>query len=199
MQALIDAGHPLIRVRFRDRYDLGSQFFLWEFATAIAGARLGIHPFDQPDVESAKQQSRLMMTAYMEQGSLPEPSSSMEVDGVQVYLDSPNASPPGTPADALKTFLQRGGAGDYISIQAYLQPCPAIERQLRSYAEPVAQADGTGNDSWGLAPVSFTLPASCTKGIAATVYSSSSPTGPPPMPTFPTSPACQRRRCRSAS
>ena len=50
VQTLIDAGHPVIRVRFRDRYDLGGQFFLWEFATAVAGARLGIHPFDQPDV-----------------------------------------------------------------------------------------------------------------------------------------------------
>ena len=131
VQALIDAGHPLIRVRFRDRYDLGSQFFLWEFATAVAGARLGIHPFDQPDVESAKQQSRQMMTAYMEQGGLPEPSPSQEVDGVRVYLDAPDASPSGTPSEALTAFLQRAGAGDYISIQAYLQPCAAVERQLR--------------------------------------------------------------------
>ena len=131
VQALIDAGHPLIRVRFRDRYDLGGQFFLWEFATAVAGARLVIHPFDQPDVESAKQQSRQMMTAYMEQGSLPEPSPSQEADGVRVYLDAPDASPPGTPSEALTAFLQRAGAGDYISIQAYLQPCAAVEGQLR--------------------------------------------------------------------
>lgn len=197
VQALIEAGHPLIRVRFRDRYDLGSQFFLWEFATAIAGARLGIHPFDQPDVESAKQQSRLIMKAYEEQGSLPEPSPSLEVDGVQVFLDAPDASPPETPAGALTAFLQRTREGDYISIQAYLQPCPPSRGSCGQCRAGCAKIRGWQR-RWGSAPVSFTPPASCTKGIAATAFSSSSPTGQPPMPTFPTSPARHRRRCRSA-
>jgi glucose-6-phosphate isomerase len=132
IQALIDAGHPVIRVRFRDRYDLGGQFFLWEFATAVAGARLGIHPFDQPDVESAKQQSRQMMSAYMESGSLPEPRPSLEADGVKVYFDAPDGAQPSSPADALAAFLTQAGAGDYLSIQAYLQPCAAMEKRLRT-------------------------------------------------------------------
>ena len=132
VQALIDAGHPVIRVRFRDRYDLGAQFFLWEFATVVAGARLGIHPFDQPDVESAKQQSRQMMSAYMESGSLPEPRPSLEADGVKVHLDAPNGARPSSPADALAAFLTQAGVGDYLSIQAYLQPCAAMEKRLRT-------------------------------------------------------------------
>ena len=131
VQALIDAGHPVIRVRFRDRYDLAAQFFLWEFATAVAGARLGIHPFDQPDVESAKQQSRQMMSAYMERGRLPEPQPSFEADGVKVYLGEQDGNaPPGSPGEALAAFLTQAEAGDYISIQAYLQPCPAVNRLL---------------------------------------------------------------------
>ena len=132
VQALIDAGHPVIRVRFRDRYDLGAQFFLWEFATAVAGARLGIHPFDQPDVESAKQQSRQMMSAYMESGSLPEPRPSLEVDGVQVYLGAVDGARPKSPADALAAFLTQARVGDYFSIQAYLQPSVAVEKLLRT-------------------------------------------------------------------
>ena len=132
VQALIDAGHPVIRVRFRDRYDLGTQFFLWEFATVVAGARLGIHPFDQPDVESAKQQSRQMMSAYMESGRLPEPRPSLEADGVKVYFDAPDGAQPSSPADALAAFLTQAGAGDYLSIQAYLQPCAAMEKRLRT-------------------------------------------------------------------
>lgn len=130
IQALVDAGHPVIRVRFRDRYDLGGQFFLWAFATAVAGARLGIHPFDQPDVESAKQQSRQMMSAYMESGSLPALQPSQEADGVRVYLeDQVGAS--GSPAETLAAFVEQSGAGAYVSLQAYVGPRGAVDELFR--------------------------------------------------------------------
>ena len=133
VQALIDAGHPVIRVRFRDRYDLGGQFFLWEFATAVAGARLGIHPFDQPDVESAKQQSRQMMSAYMESGSLPAPQPSLEAGDLKVFLGGEDGeTPPGSPVEALIAFVNQAAAGDYISIQAYMRPCSAVNRLLQT-------------------------------------------------------------------
>ena len=48
------AGHPVVRIAIDDPYDLGEEFFRWEFATAVAGSILGIHPFDQPDVEASK-------------------------------------------------------------------------------------------------------------------------------------------------
>ncbi|MXY92425.1 MAG: glucose-6-phosphate isomerase [Caldilineaceae bacterium SB0670_bin_27] len=136
VQALIDAGHPVIRVRFRDRYDLGGQFFLWEFATAVAGARLGIHPFDQPDVESAKQQSRKMMSAYMESGSLPAPQPSLEASGLRVYLGSEDGDRPvGSAVEALADFVKQAAAGDYISVQAYMQPCSRVSSLLQTMQE----------------------------------------------------------------
>ena len=49
------AGHPVVRLRLRDRYDLGGEFFRWEFATAVVSHYLGIHPFDQPNVQERKQ------------------------------------------------------------------------------------------------------------------------------------------------
>jgi len=60
IQALEKAGHPVIRLFLDNEYDLGGQFFLWEMATAVAGARLGINPFDQPNVEAAKILARKM-------------------------------------------------------------------------------------------------------------------------------------------
>ena len=136
VQALIDAGHPVIRVRFRDRYDLGGQFFLWEYATAVAGARLGIHPFDQPDVESAKQQSRQMMSAYMESGSLPAPQPSLEAGGLKVYLGSEDGNvPSGGAVEALAEFVNQAAVGDYISIQAYMRPCSTVSRLLQTMQE----------------------------------------------------------------
>ena len=58
LDALAGAGHPVVRIRVRDKYDVAAECFRWEFATAVAGAVLGVHPFDQPDVEASKVATR---------------------------------------------------------------------------------------------------------------------------------------------
>ena len=102
--ALQSAGHPVLRLTLDDAYDLGAQVFLWEFAVAIAGARLGIQPFDQPNVEAAKKLARRMVGLYQASGTLP------------AYPSLPAS------ADALHKFLSQAQPGDYIAIQAYLTP-----------------------------------------------------------------------------
>ena len=155
VQALIDAGHPVIRVQFRDRYDLGGQFFLWEFATAVAGARLGIHPFDQPDVESAKQQSRQMMSAYMESGSLPALQPSLEAGGLRVYLGGEDGDRPvGSAVEALADFVTQAAAGDYISVQAYMRPCSRVSSLAADHAGKSARQDEAGDDDRLRSPLS---------------------------------------------
>ena len=62
--ALEAAGHPVVHIQLSDLYGLGGQFFLWEMATAVAGYRIGIQPFNQPNVESAKIIARQMIAAY---------------------------------------------------------------------------------------------------------------------------------------
>ncbi len=113
IQALENAGHPVIRLFLDDEYDLGGQFFLWEMATAVAGARLKINPFDQPNVEAAKILARKMVAEFMEKGALPQSES------------APLSS------SALDDFLNKTGAGAYISIHAYLQSTPEAERALQ--------------------------------------------------------------------
>ncbi len=98
------AGFPLLCLTLTDVYDLGAQFFIWEMATAVAGHRLGINPFDQPNVESAKILAREMVEAFNRSGSLPE--------------DSPEEAS----LVVLEEFLRQARQGDYISLQAYLQP-----------------------------------------------------------------------------
>lgn len=94
---------------------------------------LGIHPFDQPDVESAKQQSRQMMSAYEESGSLPAPQPSLEADGLKVYLGSEDGDRPASSAvEALADFVKQGAAGDYISVQAYMRPCSRVSSLLQT-------------------------------------------------------------------
>jgi transaldolase/glucose-6-phosphate isomerase len=113
VQALEEAGHPVIHLDLRDRYDLGQQFFLWEMATAVAGHGLGINPFDQPNVESAKVRAREMISQYIETGHLP-------ADG----------SVPAT-ARTLHRFLEQAQPDSYIALQAYVQPTPETDAALQ--------------------------------------------------------------------
>jgi hypothetical protein len=110
--ALAQAGHPVARFQLRDTYDLGGQFFLWEMATAVAGYRLGIQPFDQPNVEAAKILARQMVAEYMDTGKLPAGETAAV-----------------TP-ESLHTFLEQTQPGDYIAIHAYVHPTAATDAAL---------------------------------------------------------------------
>jgi transaldolase/glucose-6-phosphate isomerase len=112
LAALEAAGHPVVRFNLHDVYDLGRQFFLWEFATAVASYRLSINPFDQPNVESAKVQARSMIAEYQEKGTLPTVESA-----------------PLT-GEALESFMEQAQPGDYVALQAYVQPMPETTRAL---------------------------------------------------------------------
>lgn len=108
------AGHPLIELSWDDEYSLGAQYFLWEFATAVAGHALGIQPYDQPDVESAKVQGRAFVDEYTRTGALPA--------GEQQTLT----------ADTLRAALAQAKPGDYIALQAYAAPGAALTHALQA-------------------------------------------------------------------
>ncbi len=107
LAALKKAGHPVIEIRLAGKEDLGQEFFRWEFAVAAAGAVLGIHPFNQPDVELAKQLAR----KAMEQGS----------SGSEDVKTTPAAQAEEL-RKAVKALLGSAQSGDYIGLQAYLAP-----------------------------------------------------------------------------
>jgi glucose-6-phosphate isomerase/transaldolase/glucose-6-phosphate isomerase len=94
-------------------------------ATAIAGQRLGINPFDQPNVESAKVKAREMMAAYQEQGQLPAEAPLFEVDGINVYtiasgISFPAEEDPPSLKEIFNGFLGTADPGAYFTVQAYL-------------------------------------------------------------------------------
>ena len=72
VERLETAGHPVARLELPDCYSLGAEFFRWEYATAIAGSMLDVHPFDQPDVQGAKDNTDALLDAFLRQGHLPE-------------------------------------------------------------------------------------------------------------------------------
>ena len=126
-QAIAAAGHPLLCLQLADAYDLSAAFFHWEMAAAIAGFFLGIHPFDQPDVEGAKEQARRMVVAYQLYGALPASAPDL-VDGLALYGPVQGETLP----KALTHFLVRGAReGAYIALQAHLPPTPATTAALQ--------------------------------------------------------------------
>ena len=118
LEELRSLGHPTVEIILDDPYDLGAEMFRWEVATAIAGQRLGINPFDQPNVESAKTQARSMIEEYRESGELPAPEPTVREAGVTVYSDGAAKTVQG----ALTAFLEGVTPGDYVALQAYVQP-----------------------------------------------------------------------------
>ena len=130
LRVLEQAGHPVVRLELNDLYDLGAQFFLWEMATAVAGYRLGIQPFNQPDVEAAKILARQMVAAYQKQGALPEQKPDIQIGGISIYFDQPDSGLPDTPGESLHSFLELAQEDAYVAVQAYVQPTPEIDRIL---------------------------------------------------------------------
>lgn len=127
VQKLIDHGQPVVRIDLHDKYDLGGELFRWEMATAVAGHFLGINPFDQPNVESAKILAREMVAAYMEEGELPAMAPKLEEDGVTVY----SVFTENSLEDMMNSFLGQASPGDYIGIQAYVQPTDETDEALQ--------------------------------------------------------------------
>ena len=128
VDALEAAGHPVIRIRIHDTYDLGGQYFLWEMATAVAGYRLGINPFDQPNVEAAKMLARELVQAYAVEGKLPEQHPVLVDKKLKLYGDVGGEKL----NDALAAFLDGAQPDSYIVLQAYLQPTQKASERLRS-------------------------------------------------------------------
>ena len=118
VEALERAGQPLVRIMVDDSYDLGAEFFRWEFATAVAGAILHINPFDQPDVEASKLATRRLTDEYEKTGVLPS-QAAVRADDTNLHA-------------ALRSHLGRLGAGDYAALLAYIEMNAAHERELQA-------------------------------------------------------------------
>lgn len=103
---LADAGHPVVQLPFGDPADVGAEVFRWELATALAGALLGVHPFDQPDVAAAKEATAEVLTQGVKEVSVE-------------------------PVDPM---LDRVETGDHVAILAYVDPGSPTVAALRATA-----------------------------------------------------------------
>ncbi len=127
LNALAEAGHPVIRLTLSDVHDLGAEFWRWELATAVAGWVLGINPFDQPNVEESKANTARVLEGVLD-GASPLRDAAATDSGEALRV---SGVPGTTAAEALRAFLGKTATGDYVSIHAYLDRTPAHEARLQ--------------------------------------------------------------------
>jgi transaldolase / glucose-6-phosphate isomerase len=126
LTALERAGHPVIRIAHNSAEDIGQEFFRFEIATAVAGAIMGINPFDQPDVEASKIKTRELTSAFEKSGALPAETPALSTSAADIYTDAANANAlraagAGNSVESwLKAHFARLRAGDYVALLAYI-------------------------------------------------------------------------------
>jgi hypothetical protein len=138
LKALEAAGHPVVYRTLNDAYDLGEEFFLWEMATAVAGWRLGINPFDQPNVQESKDATKELLDAFKRDGKLQEQTVAAEGDGLTVYADEATRAALGAEGvpGIFKAHLGRLKAGDYVALLDYFEEsedAEAVVQQIRTH------------------------------------------------------------------
>jgi transaldolase/glucose-6-phosphate isomerase len=104
-----NAGHPIVRINMTEKMNLGQEIFCWEKAIAAAGTILDINPFNQPNVELAKQLARREMEKSKEKKLLKEDIETYSIENQEKLYES------------LKKWIGQAQTGDYIAIQVYLQ------------------------------------------------------------------------------
>jgi len=127
LAALEQAGHPVVRIVMKSADHIGQEFFRFEIATAVAGSVLGINPFDQPDVESAKIKTRELTAAFEKTGALPAETPALSTPEADLYTDAANVAAlrekgaDGSLKSWLKAHLSRAHDGDYVALLAYVE------------------------------------------------------------------------------
>ena len=142
--ALMAAGHPVVQIRVADAYQLGQEFFRWEIATAVAGAILKIHAFNQPDVEASKIATRQLTDDYEKSGELPPETPLLEAGDIKLFTDEVNAAALKEIAGDdqsltgyLRAHLTRLNEGDYFAMLAYIQMNNANQTILQDLRQRV--------------------------------------------------------------
>lgn len=126
LEALARAGSPVVHFHLDDGYGLGAEIFRWEVAVAAAGSVLGIQPFDQPDVQLAKEMAKQVMTG----GAAATASAELRVSQEENLERS------------VRQWVGEAHPGDYIAIQAFLAPTPSSSAALTWLQQDLQRASG---------------------------------------------------------
>ena len=130
------AGAPIVEIDWLTPTSLGAEFVRWEIATAIAGAMMKINPFDEPNVQQAKDATRTLLDHYKAEGRLPAACADHTLPG-GIALNTSNAARTRLAGKNAESILTLIGKGDYFSLLAYVGPDEAISRELHAFRNAV--------------------------------------------------------------
>ncbi len=134
LAALAAERRPIVELDVDQREALGAEMYRWEIATAVAGAWLGVHPFDQPDVEAAKVEARKLTAAVEATGALPLESPLATAGPLSFFADAGLArglEPGVSPVELMRRHLARLAPGDYFALLAFLEASDRHETILQ--------------------------------------------------------------------
>ncbi len=127
LRELTAAGHPVVDIVLEDALDLGEIFFLFEFATAVAGYLIGVNPFDQPNVQESKDKTKELLTEFSEKGTMTGAGG------------PPGKRVPVSDADAIANLLASVKPGDYVALTQYFGETIARDEKLAAIRETIAR------------------------------------------------------------
>jgi transaldolase/glucose-6-phosphate isomerase len=139
VRALEEAGQPVARITLASPAMVFQEFFRWELAVAVAGAVIGIDPFNQPDVESSKIKTRALTDAHAAGKSPPDETPIFQDGAIALYADPANAAELASSVaePSLEAYLgahfARGRPGDYMALLAYLDRTAAHIERLQAF------------------------------------------------------------------
>ncbi|MEP7039128.1 MAG: bifunctional transaldolase/phosoglucose isomerase [Acidobacteriota bacterium] len=147
LDALESNGHPVVKIELADKMNIGQEFFRWEFATAVAGAIMGINAFNQPDVEAAKIEAKKLTEEYEQKGELPKETPFYEADGIKLFSSDKYAEQLNKYVEGdktLKKYLEAHLAhlqeNDYFALLAYIERDEENEKLLQSIRKEVLES-----------------------------------------------------------
>jgi len=132
LSSLSKAGHPVVYRELNDKYDLSAEFFIWEFATPCAGWRIGINPFDQPNVQESKDATKELLNTFVRHGQLPEQHELVRDDAIVIFAeDKIDWLSTTSTLELVRTFLAKVKPGDYIALLDYVEETESIENEIQ--------------------------------------------------------------------
>ena len=133
--ALRAAGAPVVTVDVAEPLALGAEFVRWEIATAVAGAILDVNPFDEPNVQQAKDATRVLLDRYKKDGHLPEMAGDAPLAAARATLSNAARNKQPDP----NRFLTLLGPGEYFGLLTYLSPDEETEREVARFRGAVRE------------------------------------------------------------
>jgi hypothetical protein len=137
MERLRAAGFPMVTINLKEPGAIGAEFVRWEIATATAGAVLDINPFDEPNIQQAKDTTKTLLTQFTVKGNLPTPVAQVEANGLSLVCDrhtwgkiGPRVGSAANPLTLVAEFLRMAQKGDYVGLLAYLPFDQVLENRL---------------------------------------------------------------------